>query len=78
MAPLQSNGVLPTRNGAFERLPARPGDPVAFSGDLILSAELPAGACQVLNIMVRHGHWTARVECVAGRIAPPAGHAGLF
>lgn len=51
------NGVLLTSPGAFERLPAREGEPVAFSGDLDLSAELLDGACRVFNIMVRRGRW---------------------
>ncbi|MFH9727814.1 HutD family protein [Streptomyces sp. NPDC017254] len=75
---LAGNGVQLTSSGAFERLPVRVGEPFAFSGDLALSAELPEGACRVLNIMVRRGRWTARVERVAGRVVPPVGHAGVF
>ncbi|MFH8581128.1 HutD family protein [Streptomyces zaomyceticus] len=75
---LAGDGVRLTCPGEFERLPARVGEPFAFSGDLSISAELPGGACRALNIMVRQGSWTARVERVAGRVAPPAGHAGVF
>ncbi|MFE6068780.1 HutD family protein [Streptomyces sp. NPDC056525] len=75
---LAGDGVLLTCPGVFERLPAREGEPVAFSGDLALSAELPDGGCRVLNIMVRRGDWTARVERVASRVVPPSGHAGVF
>ncbi|WP_406054457.1 HutD family protein [Streptomyces sp. NBC_01077] len=75
---LAGNGVRLTCPGAFERLLARAGEPFSFSGDLALSAELPGGACRVLNIMVRRGRWTARVERVAGRVVPPSGHAGVF
>ncbi|WP_329286602.1 HutD/Ves family protein [Streptomyces sp. NBC_00691] len=75
---LAGEGVLLTCPGTFERLPARAGVPVEFSGDLTLSAELSGGACRVLNIMVRRGRWTARVRRVTSRIAPPSGHAGLL
>ncbi|MFD4320705.1 HutD family protein [Streptomyces sp. NPDC058548] len=75
---LAGNGVLLTSPGVFERLPARAGEPVTFSGDLALSAELPGGGCRVLNIMARRGQWTAQVEPVTGRVVPPSGHAGVF
>ncbi|CCA60716.1 Conserved hypothetical protein [Streptomyces venezuelae ATCC 10712] len=72
------NGVLLTSPGAFERLPAREGEPVAFSGDLDLSAELLDGACRVFNIMVRRGRWTGRVARVADPVVPTPGHAGVL
>ncbi|MFD9244717.1 HutD family protein [Streptomyces sp. NPDC059556] len=75
---LAGDSVLLTSPGVFERLPARTGEPVTFSGDLALTAELPGGGCRVLNIMVRRGDWSARVRRVAGRVAPPSGHAGVF
>ncbi|MET7758151.1 HutD family protein [Streptomyces sp. NPDC005389] len=75
---LVGDGVLLTSPGVFERLPARAGEPVAFAGDLAVSAELPSGGCRVLNIMVRRGQWTGRVERVADRVVPPSGHAGVF
>ncbi|MFJ8663455.1 HutD family protein [Streptomyces sp. NPDC093795] len=71
-------GVRLTCPGTFERLPVRTGEPFAFSGDLAITAELPSGPCQVLNIMVRRGRWTARVSRVAGPVAPPSAHAGVF
>ncbi|MFF5922096.1 HutD family protein [Streptomyces flavochromogenes] len=75
---LAGDGVLLTSPGEFERLPARAGEPFAFSGDLALSAEVSSGGCRVLNIMVRRGNWTARVERVAGRVLAPSAHAGVF
>ncbi|MFB7590039.1 HutD family protein [Streptomyces sp. NPDC056169] len=75
---LSGAGVRLTAPGAFDRLLARAGEPFAFSGDLALAAELPGGACRVLNIMVRRGRSTARVERVTGPVAPPAGHAGVL
>ncbi|MEF9887268.1 HutD/Ves family protein [Streptomyces sp. P9-A4] len=75
---LAGDGVRLTSAGAFDRLLVRTGEPFEFSGDLALSAELPGGACRVLNIMVRRGRWTTRVERVAGPVDPPVGHAGVF
>ncbi|KQX56314.1 MULTISPECIES: HutD family protein [unclassified Streptomyces] len=75
---LAGDGVRLTSTGVFDRLLARPGEPFAFSGDLALSAELPGGACRVLNIMVRRGRGAARVERVAGPVVPPVGHAGVL
>ncbi|WP_328946733.1 HutD family protein [Streptomyces sp. NBC_00250] len=75
---LAGNGVRLTCPEVFERLLSRAGEPFAFSGDLALAAELPSGPCRVLNIMVRRGRWTARVERVAARVVPPVGHAGVF
>ncbi|MGW6393438.1 HutD/Ves family protein [Streptomyces sp. NPDC055103] len=75
---LSGDGVRLTCPGVFDRLLAHVGEPFAFSGDLALAAELPGGACRVLNIMVRRGHSTARVERVTGPVEPAAGHAGVL
>ncbi|RSS57269.1 HutD family protein [Streptomyces sp. WAC01280] len=75
---LSGDGVRLTSAGAFDRLLARAGEPFSFSGDLALTAELPGGACRVLNIMVRRGRSTARVERVTGPVTQPAGHAGVL
>ncbi|MFD3945262.1 HutD family protein [Streptomyces sp. NPDC058579] len=76
---LTGDGVRLTCPGVFDRLLARAGEPFAFSGDDALAAELPGGACRVLNIMVRRGRWTSRVDQVAGRpVTPPVGHAGVL
>ncbi|WP_338492017.1 HutD family protein [Streptomyces sp. SJL17-4] len=75
---LAGDGVRLASPGVFDRLLSRPGEPLGFSGDLALAAELPGGACRVLNIMVRRGRWTARVDRVAGPVVPPGGHAGVF
>ncbi|MFD7326257.1 HutD family protein [Streptomyces sp. NPDC059875] len=75
---LAGDGVRLACPGVFDRLLARVGEPFAFSGDLVLAAELPGGACRVLNIMVRRGGWTARVEAVTGPVVVPAGHAGVL
>ncbi|MEU3749214.1 MULTISPECIES: HutD family protein [Streptomyces] len=74
---LAGDGVRLTCPGVFDRLLEQAGEPFAFSGDLALDAELPGGTCRVLNIMVRRGGTTARVERVTGRVVPPAGHAGV-
>ncbi|MEU7074600.1 HutD family protein [Streptomyces narbonensis] len=74
---LAGDGVRLTCPGVFDRLLERAGEPFAFSGDLALDAELPGGSCRVLNIMVRRGRTTARVERVTGRVAPPAGRSGV-
>ncbi|GEB55841.1 HutD/Ves family protein [Streptomyces gardneri] len=75
---LAGDGVRLSCPGVFDRLLERAGEPFAFSGDLALAAELPGGACRVLNIMVRRGRATARVERVTGRVVPPSGHAGVL
>ncbi|MFF1510086.1 HutD family protein [Streptomyces sp. NPDC058326] len=75
---LAGDGVRLRCPGVFDRLLTRAGEQAAFSGDLALDAELPSGACRVLNIMVGHGRWSARVEQVAGPVVPPSGHAGVF
>ena len=75
---LAGDGVRLTCPGVFDRLLARAGEPFAFSGDLELSAELPGGACRVLNIMVRRGRSAARVERVTGPVEPTAGHSGVL
>ncbi|NML50978.1 HutD family protein [Streptomyces sp. R302] len=78
---LEGGGVRLTAPGGFDRT-ARPEEPLAFPGDLELTAELaaapPGGACRVLNLMVRRGRRTVRVERVTGAVAPPAGHAGVL
>ncbi|MEU0372306.1 HutD family protein [Streptomyces sp. NPDC006283] len=63
---------------AFDRLLARVGEPFAFSGEHAPDAQLPAGACRVLNIMVRRGRWTAHVHRVADPVESPLGHAGVL
>ncbi|MEX0167821.1 HutD family protein [Streptomyces sp. LMG1-1-1.1] len=75
---LAGDAVRLTSPGAFDRLLDRAGEPFAFSGDLALSAELPGGACRVLNIMVRRGSRTARVDRVTAPVVPAAGHAGVL
>ncbi|MFI9291489.1 HutD family protein [Streptomyces gardneri] len=75
---LAGDGVRLSCPGVFDRLLERAGEPFAFSGDLGLAAELPGGGCRVLNIMVRRGRATARVDRVTGPVAPPAGHAGVL
>ncbi|WP_017236618.1 HutD/Ves family protein [Streptomyces sp. SS] len=75
---LAGDGVRLTSPGAFDRLLDQVGEPFGFSGDLALSAELPGGACRVLNLMVRRGSRTARVERVTGAVTPAAGHAGVL
>ncbi|MEU9996507.1 HutD family protein [Streptomyces sp. NPDC050848] len=75
---LTGDGVRLTCPGVFDRLLARAGEAFAFSGDDALAAELPGGACRVLNIMARRGRWTARVDQVAGPVMPPVGHAGVL
>ncbi|MFI8522416.1 HutD family protein [Streptomyces sp. NPDC085481] len=75
---LAGDGVVLSCPGEIDRLAARVGEPVRFSGDLALTAELPGGSCRVLNIMVRRGHWTARVDRVDGPVAPAVGHAGVL
>ena len=75
---LAGEGVRLACSGVFDRLLARPGEPFAFSGDHALTAELPGGACRVLNIMVRRGRRTAQVDRVTGPVVPPTGHAGVL
>lgn len=74
---LTGDGVRLT-SGVFDRLLERAGEPFGFSGDLALAAELPGGPCRVLNLMVRRGLWTARVDRVADAVAPRAGHSGVL
>ncbi|GAA3388048.1 HutD/Ves family protein [Streptomyces roseoviridis] len=71
------DGVRLTAPGTFDRT-ARVGEPLAFSGDLELTAERRGGACRVLNIMVRRGRRAARVDRITGPLVPPGGHAGVF
>ncbi|MFJ8667370.1 HutD family protein [Streptomyces sp. NPDC093600] len=74
---LVGDGVRLTAPGGFDRT-ARAGEPLAFSGDLQLTARLRGGPCRVLNIMVRTGRWTARVDRITGPVLPAGGHAGVF
>ncbi|MEU5216963.1 HutD family protein [Streptomyces sp. NPDC020807] len=75
---LSGDGVRLTEPGAYDRT-ARVGEPLEFAGDLELAAELRGGACRALNIMVRRGLRSARVERVDGRpVTPPRGHAGVL
>ncbi|MFC9731739.1 HutD family protein [Streptomyces roseolus] len=74
---LAGGGVRLTAPGGFDRT-ARPEEPLGFPGELEPTARLDGGACRVLNLMVRRGRWTVRVERVTGAVAPPAGHAGVF
>ncbi|MER5738157.1 HutD family protein [Streptomyces sp. NPDC002262] len=53
-------------------------EPLAFPGELEPAAALRGGACRVLNLMVRRGRWTVRVERVTGPVVPPRGHAGVL
>ncbi|KRA57281.1 hypothetical protein ASD89_06235 [Caulobacter sp. Root656] len=39
-----------------------PGEPLAFPGEAVVEARLTAGPIRDLNVMVRRGVWTARVE----------------
>ncbi|QCP51381.1 HutD family protein [Trinickia violacea] len=41
---------------------ARPGQPVQFSGDLLIWASVPARPVDVLNVMTRRGAWQANVR----------------
>ncbi|MEU9865551.1 HutD family protein [Streptomyces sp. NPDC047971] len=75
---LAGDGVRLACPGVFDRLLTRVGEPFAFSGDHQAAATLPGGACRVLNIMVRRGRWTARVEQVTGPLVPSPGHAGVL
>ncbi|MET9378757.1 HutD family protein [Streptomyces sp. NPDC002992] len=74
---LAGDGVRLTAPGAFDRT-ARAGEPLGFSGDLALTAELRGGACRVLNVMVRRDRWAARVDRITGPVVLPSGHAGVF
>ncbi|MFF8605800.1 HutD family protein [Streptomyces sp. NPDC015346] len=75
---LSGDGVRLTAPGTFDRT-ARAGEPLVFSGDLELTAELPdGGRCRVLNIMVRRGRRAARVDRATGPVVVPTGHAGVF
>ncbi|MEU6623942.1 HutD family protein [Streptomyces litmocidini] len=74
---LAGDGVRLTAPGVFDRT-TRAEEPLAFPGDLELSAELRGGACRVLNIMVRRGRAVARVERVTGPVVPAGGHAGVL
>ncbi|WP_435973035.1 HutD/Ves family protein [Streptomyces sp. Qhu_M48] len=76
--PVAGEGVRLSAPGVFDRLPVGVGEPVGFSGDLALTAELAGGPCRVLNIMVRQGRWAARVDRVVGPVSPSAGHAGVL
>ncbi|OAR23253.1 HutD family protein [Streptomyces sp. ERV7] len=75
---LTGDGVRLMCPGVFDQLLVRAGEPFGFSGDLALAAELPGGACRVLNLMVRRGRWTVGVDRVAGPVVPRAGHAGVL
>ncbi|MEV8629739.1 HutD family protein [Streptomyces sp. NPDC051079] len=75
---LAGEGVRLVCPGEFDRPLTRAGEPFSFSGDLALDAELAGGPCRVLNLMVRRGRWTARVERVSGPVLPGPGHAGLL
>ncbi|MFD9030797.1 HutD family protein [Streptomyces sp. NPDC059567] len=75
---LAGDGVRLTCPGVFNRLLTRAGEPFAFSGDHPLAAELPGGACRVLNIMVRRDRWSAQVDQVTGPLVLPLGHAGVL
>ncbi|MFF9342488.1 HutD family protein [Streptomyces sp. NPDC014773] len=74
---LSGDGVRLTAPGAFDRT-VRAEEPLAFPGDLELTAALRGGACRVLNLMVRRGRWTVRVDRVTGPVVPPGGHAGVL
>ncbi|MFF9472331.1 HutD family protein [Streptomyces roseolus] len=74
---LAGGGVRLTAPGGFDRT-ARLEEPLAFPGELEPTAAPLDGACRVLNLMVRRGHGTVRVERVTGTVAPPAGHAGVL
>ncbi|MFE0700968.1 HutD family protein [Streptomyces sp. NPDC058872] len=72
------DGMRLSSPGLRTPLVARTGEPLAFSGDLAVDADLPDGACRALNVMVRRGRWTARVQQVTAPVAPPPGHAGVL
>ncbi|WP_030555599.1 HutD/Ves family protein [Streptomyces exfoliatus] len=74
---LSGDGVRLTAPGTFDRT-ARPEEPLAFSGDLELTAELRGGPCRALNIMARRGRRAARVDRITGPVALPDGHAAVF
>ncbi|MGW0464838.1 HutD/Ves family protein [Streptomyces sp. NPDC003027] len=74
---LAGDGVRLTAPGGFDRT-ARAQEPLGFSGDLELTAHLLNGPCRVLNIMVRLGRRTARVDRITAPVVPAGGHAGVF
>jgi environmental stress-induced protein Ves len=75
---LAGDGVRLVCPGVFDRLLTRAGEPFVFSGDHAPAAELPGGACRVLNIMVRRGRRRSRIEQVSRPLAAPVGHAGVL
>ncbi|MER7520671.1 HutD family protein [Streptomyces sp. NPDC126499] len=76
LTPVAGDGVRLMAPGTFDRT-ARAGEPLAFSGDLELTAEPAGEVCRVLNVMVRRGRRAARVDRVTGPLTPPSGHAGV-
>ncbi|MFK3730227.1 HutD family protein [Streptomyces sp. NPDC088090] len=74
---LSGDGVRLTAPGALDRTVGAE-EPLAFPGELEPAAALRGGACRVLNLMVRRGRWTVRVERVTGPVVPPRGHAGVL
>ena len=60
------DGGLALRIDGAEPQVLKPGDdPLAFPGDVPVEADLMAGPVTDLNIMVRRGAWTARVQRIA-------------
>lgn len=57
---IEGDGLVLTVEGAATRLEA--GAPFAFAGEAAVTARLTAGPVRDLNVMVRRGAWTARVE----------------
>ncbi|MFD9789832.1 HutD family protein [Streptomyces sp. NPDC059070] len=74
---LSGDGVRLRCPGVFDRLLTGVGEPFGFSGDLALDAELPSGPCRVLNLMVRRGRWTARVDRSDHTVEVLPGRAGV-
>ncbi|MFB7511891.1 HutD family protein [Streptomyces sp. NPDC056144] len=76
---LSGDGVRLVAPGAYDRT-ARVGEPLEFSGDLELAAELRGGPCRAFNIMVRRGPGdrAGRVERTTGPVTSASGRAGVF
>lgn len=65
---IAGDGLVLEIDGRPVRL--EPGAPLAFPGEAAVMARLTAGPIRDLNVMVRRGVWTARVEPWRGPPAP--------
>ncbi|SFJ05563.1 HutD family protein [Caulobacter sp. UNC279MFTsu5.1] len=69
---IAGDGLVLEIEGQVVRL--APGAPFAFAGEAHVTARLTAGPIRDLNVMVRRGAWTARVEPWRGdAVAAPDG-----